>query len=278
MKFCLDVCLKLDLGKFSMLIATWNINSVRLRIHHILRFIKEQNIDVMCLQETKTQDEYFPRKEFAEIGFVNQYFRGEKSYNGVAILSKVDFKEVEHINWCGRNDSRHICVKLNSNVELHNFYVPAGGDEPDTSINPKFDHKISFLNEMKEYFFNDKEKCKILVGDLNIAPLEHDVWSHKQLLNVVSHTPIETEALLELIKTGNWIDVMREFVPQNEKLYSWWSYRNRNWEISNRGRRLDHVWVSKKLFSQVKSGVIYKETRSWERPSDHVPIIIDIDI
>ena len=261
-----------------MRIATWNINSVRLRISHVLRFLIEQNIDVICLQETKTLDEYFPRKEFAEIGFVNQYFRGEKSYNGVAILSKDDIKEVKHINWCGRNDTRHIYVKLTSNIELHNFYVPAGGDEPDTSTNPKFEHKISFLNEMLNFFIKNTKKNKILVGDLNIAPLEHDVWSHKQLINVVSHTPIETKTLLEIIKTGDWIDVMREFVPHNEKLYSWWSYRNRSWEKSNRGRRLDHFWVSKNLFPQVKSGAIYKETRSWEKPSDHVPIIVDINI
>jgi len=161
---------------------------------------------------------------------------------------------------------------------LHNFYVPAGGDEPDTSTNPKFAHKIDFLNEMNSYFRRNKKTQKILVGDLNIAPMENDVWSHKQLLNVVSHTPIETEALLDMIVSGEWIDVMREIVPYDQKLYSWWSYRNRNWEISNRGRRLDHIWVSKKLFPQVKSGVIYNETRSWERPSDHVPIVIDIDI
>ena len=131
---------------------------------------------------------------------------------------------------------------------------------------------------MKNYFSKDISTQKILVGDLNIAPLENDVWSHKQLLNVVSHTPLETEALLEIINSGEWVDVMRKIVPHKEKLYSWWSYRNRNWETSNRGRRLDHVWVSKKLFPQVKSGVIFKDTRSWERPSDHVPIIIDIDI
>ena len=113
---------------------------------------------------------------------------------------------------------------------------------------------------------------------MNIAPLEHDVWSHKQLLNVVSHTPIETETLLKIISIGEWTDVMRELVPNNEKLYTWWSYRNRNWKISNRGRRLDHFWVSTKLFPQVKSGVIYKDIRSWERPSDHVPIIVDIHI
>ena len=242
-----------------MRIATWNINSVRLRIHHVLRFIKEQNIDVMCLQETKTPDEFFPSKEFKEIGFVNQYFKGEKSYNGVAILSKLNFEKPNFINWCNKGDTRHISVKFSNNMELHNFYVPAGGDEPDIDINAKFDHKISFLKEMKEHFLNNKEKFKILVGDLNIAPLEHDVWSHKQLLNVVSHTPIETEALLEIIKTGGWIDVIREFVPHNVKLYSWWSYRNRSWKISNRGRRLDHFWVSKNLFPQVKSGLFIKK-------------------
>ena len=261
-----------------MKIASWNINSVRLRIHHVLRFIKEQNIDVMCLQETKTEDQYFPSDEFSKIGMDFQYFRGEKSYNGVTIISKLNFEENGYINWCYKDDCRHVSVKLGKNIELHNFYVPAGGDEPNTDLNPKFKHKIDFLNEMKSYFTGNKNTQKILVGDLNIAPLENDVWSHKQLLNVVSHTPIETETLLDIIYSGDWVDVMREITPHNEKLYSWWSYRNRNWEISNRGRRLDHIWVSKKLFPQVKSGVIYKETRSWEKPSDHVPIIIDIDI
>ena len=261
-----------------MRIATWNINSIRLRIQQVLRFLKINNIDIMCLQETKTPDEYFPKQEFENIGYKHQYFRGEKSYNGVAVLSKTEILDNFFVDWCDKGDTRHICVKLENDIELHNFYIPAGGDEPDISINPKFDHKISFLKEMREYFLKNQNINKILVGDLNIAPLENDVWSHKQLLNVVSHTPIETEKLLDIIASGEWVDVMRAITPHHEKLYSWWSYRNRNWEISNRGRRLDHVWVSKKLFPQVKSGVIYKETRSWERPSDHVPIIIDIDI
>ena len=261
-----------------MKIATWNINSVRLRIQSVLRFILRYNIDIICFQETKTQDENFPSDEFLRIGMKYQYFRGEKSYNGVAILSKFKFEENGYINWCNKDDCRHISVKLGEQTELHNFYVPAGGDEPDIDSYPKFLHKIDFLNEMKSYFTEDKNTQKILVGDLNIAPLENDVWSHKQLLNVVSHTPIETETLLDIITSGEWVDVMREIVPHHEKLYSWWSYRNRNWEVSNRGRRLDHVWVSKNLFPQVKSGVIYKETRSWEKPSDHVPIILDIDI
>ena len=261
-----------------MKIATWNINSVRLRLPQILKFVKGNNIDLLCLQETKTTDENFPSEDFFKIGLKHQHYRGEKSYNGVAILSNTKLEDKNFINWCGKNDTRHISVKLNKNIELHNFYIPAGGDDPDIYKNPKFEHKISFLNEMKKYFQKNKKTNKILVGDLNVAPLEHDVWSHKQLLNVVSHTPIETDTLLDIIHTGEWQDVMREFVPHSEKLYSWWSYRNRNWELSNRGRRLDHFWVSKKIFPHVKSGVIYKDTRSWERPSDHVPIIVDIDI
>ncbi len=261
-----------------MRISTWNINSVRLRLQQVLTFIKKQNIDILCLQETKTTNEHFPDADFAKIGLKHQFYKGEKSYNGVAILSKIKFKNAGHINWCKKNDARHIYIELRDKIELHNFYVPAGGEEPDTKINPKFEHKIRFLNEMKKFFTSNTKKNKILVGDLNIAPLENDVWAHKQLLNVVSHTPIETNILLEIINTGDWIDVMREIVPHNEKLYSWWSYRNRNWEISNRGRRLDHFWLTKNLFSLVKSGVIYKDTRSWEKPSDHVPIIVDIDI
>ena len=261
-----------------MKIASWNINSIRLRLNQVIRFVEEKKIDLLCLQETKTPDENFPHNELNAIGFKNQYFRGEKSYNGVAILSKLNFIKPKFINWCNKNDTRHISINLKNKIEIHNFYVPAGGDEPNISINPKFEHKISFINEMKNYFLSDTKTNKILVGDLNIAPLENDVWSHKQLLNVVSHTPLETDTLLDIIQTGQWVDVMREIIPYNEKLYSWWSYRNRNWEISNRGRRLDHFWVTKNLFPQVKSGVICKDTRSWERPSDHVPIVVDIDI
>ena len=152
-----------------MRIATWNINSVRLRIQNVLRFTKEQNIDILCLQETKTPDEFFPIDELEKIGFKHKYYRGEKSYNGVAIISKFEFTDTGYLNWCEKDDTRHIYIKLN-NIEIHNFYVPAGGDEPDISINPKFEHKISFINEMKNYFSSNTKKNKILVGDLNIAP------------------------------------------------------------------------------------------------------------
>ena len=131
-----------------MRISTWNINSVRLRLQQVLRFIKDKRIDVLCLQETKTPDENFPSQDFSNIGMKYQYYRGEKSYNGVAILSNVKLKDENFINWCGKNDTRHISVKLNKTTELHNFYIPAGGDDPDIYKNPKFEHKISFLNEI----------------------------------------------------------------------------------------------------------------------------------
>jgi exodeoxyribonuclease-3 len=116
----------------------------------------------------------------------------------------------------------------------------------------------------------------ILLGDLNIAPLEHDVWSHKQLLKEVSHTPIEVEKLGKLQQSLDWCDTHREFVDKSEKLYSWWSYRNRDWRKSNRGRRLDHIWVTPNLQEQVNKAWIMKDARDWHLPSDHVPVIIEI--
>jgi len=261
-----------------MRFVSWNINSVRLRLNALKRVADELSPDFMCLQEIKSEVADFPADAIAKIGFPHQIVRGMKGYNGVAILARAPIAGGDTREWCGRHDCRHIAANIGGDVELHNFYVPAGGDKADPNINEKFAHKLNFLKEAATWSRDITANAKrVLVGDLNIAPLEHDVWSHKQLINVVSHTPIETKTLLEIIKTGDWLDVMREFVPHNQKLYSWWSYRNRNWEISNRGRRLDHFWISKNLFSLVKSGVIYKDTRSWEKPSDHVPTIVDIN-
>ena len=261
-----------------MRIATCNINSVRLRIHNVLRFVKEYDIDIICLQETKTEDKFFPINEFFDIGMIHHSFRGEKSYNGVAIFSKKPIKTKCFQFWCGYQDTRHISITLDNNVKIHNFYVPAGGDVPDVNVNEKFNHKINFVKEMIKYFNQTKNNNTILVGDLNIAPFEHDVWSHKQLLNVVSHTPIETELLIKLMNESNWVDVGRKYFSKHEKLYSWWSYRNKDWKKSNRGRRLDHIWVSKDLESIVKSFSSCREIRDWEKPSDHVPLILELSI
>ena len=120
--------------------------------------------------------------------------------------------------------------------------------------------------------------ASILVGDLNVAPLEHDVWSHKQMLKIVSHTPVEVEKFSRLQEVGGWVDVMRDFVAPEHKLYTWWSYRAKDWEASNRGRRLDHVWATPDLASRFQTMEILKEARSWEKPSDHVPVTVTVDI
>ena len=180
-------------------IATWNINSVRLRIDLVAKFIKSVRPDVLCLQETKCPDDAFPMKRFEKLGYTHAALSGQKGYHGVAVLARVPFESFNIQNFCGKTDCRHVSVVLGERAGLrdpltiHNFYVPAGGDEPDPEINVKFKHKLDFLDEMTAHpaLRPAKDQRAILVGDLNVAPLEHDVWSHKQMLKVVSHTPIE---------------------------------------------------------------------------------------
>ena len=125
---------------------------------------------------------------------------------------------------------------------------------------------------------HDDVSASILVGDLNIAPLEHDVWSHKQLLKVVSHTPVETESFEAMRKAGGWVDLMRLNVPAEQKLYTWWSYRAATGKLSDRGRRLDHVWSSANLVAGLAGIEILRAARGWDRPSDHVPVIARFDL
>ncbi|HTZ69278.1 MAG TPA: exodeoxyribonuclease III, partial [Acetobacteraceae bacterium] len=239
-----------------MRIVTWNINSLRLRLKLLEKLIDALDPDVICLQETKVPDELFPDAAPAALGYPYVARRGMKSYNGVAILSRLKLTiEDSAPDWCGRGDCRHLHVKIATRrgpIDLHDFYVPAGGDIPDPVANPKFAHKLEFVSQATNWFAaRGAPNRTVLVGDLNIAPLEHDVWSHKQLLDVVSHTPIEVEHLLAWQRTG-FVDALRHFVPASEKLYTWWSYRNRDWRASNRGRRLDHVWVSRDLKPKLK--------------------------
>jgi len=259
-----------------MKLATWNINSVRLRLQLVLEFLHKNDIDVLCLQETKTQDQHFPAAALAESGWPYQAIRGEKSYNGVAIIARQPLTAIAHLDWAGKTDCRHIAATTFDGVRVDNFYVPAGGDVADPDENPKFAHKLRFVDEMTKHFRAQPPHRQILVGDLNIAPLAEDVWSSKQLLKVVSHTPVETTALKALIKDGGWHDAVRGHFGADAKLYSWWSYRARDWAESDRGRRLDHIWVSPDLANAVQDVTICRAWRSAEKPSDHVPVIIAI--
>jgi exodeoxyribonuclease III len=267
-------------------VSTWNINSVRLRIDQVRRFLQERRPDVLCLQETKCPNDRFPLKDLQSFGYPFVVHTGQKGYNGVAILSRYPFAESKVMEMCGRADARHIAVTLSkeakaaAGVTVHNFYVPAGGDIPDPALNEKFAHKLQFLRELRDWGGRSKPTSApaILVGDLNVAPLEHDVWSHKQLLDVVSHTPVETAALEELREEAGWTDAMRHLRPQPEKIYSWWSYRSSDWQAANKGRRLDHIWLSRDLTGGLRSTDISRETRGWERPSDHVPVTAVLEL
>ncbi len=205
-----------------------------------------------------------------------------EGYHGVATVARRPIEIVEKRRFCEIEDSRHISVRFEADgrkIVLHNFYVPAGGDEPDPSINPKFRHKLDFVQEMNSVRADESDGAgSILVGDLNIAPLEHDVWSHKQLLNVVSHTPVETESFEAMRKQGAWADLMRLNVPAEQKIYTWWSYRAADWQASDRGRRLDHIWSSNNLVPAFTGYEILRAARGWERPSDHVPVIARFDL
>jgi exodeoxyribonuclease-3 len=262
-----------------MRIATWNINSVRLRLPNVLRFLDDYRPDVLCLQETKTQDQFFPDEALAAHGYAHQHIAGMKSYNGVAIVSRIPLNARAIKHWAGKEDCRHVMAQTEDGIEIHCLYIPAGGDIPDPEVNDKFAHKLQFVDELTAWWPAERstDRRMILVGDLNIAPLEHDVWSHKQLLKIVSHTPIEVEKLTAMQNSIGWVDAMRHFVPADEKLYTWWSYRNNDWRASNRGRRLDHIWVTPPLAESLKGMQIAQETRDWAPPSDHVPVIVDLD-
>jgi exodeoxyribonuclease-3 len=261
-------------------IASWNINSVRLRIDTVARFLQEYQPDVLCLQETKVVNDQFPDKMFRKLGYDNIALNGQKAYHGVAVLSRLPIQVTEAREFCNKGDARHVTVTLPGDIELHNFYVPAGGDEPDPEVNDKFAHKLAFLSEMADWFDARPQKSKhqILVGDLNVAPLEHDVWSHKQMLKVVSHTPIEVDHLNRVQGAHGWIDVARQFIPPDEKHYTWWSYRAADWQASNRGRRLDHIWVSPGLETATRAFKVAEAVRGWPQPSDHAPILTSLEI
>ena len=255
-----------------MKIISWNVNSVRARISYVNELLQTENPDFLCLQETKIIDNEFPIKSFTEQGYFS-CFCGIPSYNGVAILSKKKSINISKLNLCNKLDARIISVET-SDFDIMSVYVPAGGDTPDPNTNPKFRHKLLFLDELNQLL---KTKKKIIVcGDLNVAPYEDDVWSHKSLINVVSHTEIEREKIRKIIEDCNLIDAVRYFVNPPQNIFTWWSYRSPNHKKNNRGRRLDHIWVSKQIRNKLVSSKILEKYRSKEKPSDHVPVCLEL--
>ncbi|TDT73044.1 exodeoxyribonuclease-3 [Litoreibacter halocynthiae] len=261
----------------SFTLATWNINSVRLREELVLKLLREEAPDVLCLQECKSPVDKIPLEGLHAIGYRHMVARGQKGYNGVAIISRLPIVETAAEDYASLGHARHVAARLENGVTIHNHYVPAGGDVPDREVNEKFGQKLDYLSELRDAFHAEKPTKSILVGDLNIAPREDDVWSHKQLLKVVSHTPVEVEHFNEVMDAGGWSDVTRNDIPEGQ-LYSWWSYRAKDWDAADKGRRLDHVWATSDIASSGHSSRVVRHVRGWEKPSDHAPVFATFDL
>ncbi len=194
-------------------IATWNINSVRLRAGLVARLLGDEAPDILCLQECKSPVDKMPLQLFHDLGWRWSVARGQRGYNGVAILSRVPITDAGDRDHAGLGHARHVAARTESGVTIHNVYVPAGGDVPDRDVNEKFGQKLDYLTDMRDTFHVERPARAILVGDLNIAPREDDVWSHKQLLKIVSHTPTEVAHLSDAQAAGGWVDITRQDIP-----------------------------------------------------------------
>jgi exodeoxyribonuclease III len=257
-------------------IASWNINSVRARADIVGRFLEDEAPDILCLQETKVEDRSFPHEIFTARGYNHIIINGQRMHHGVATISRIPIIADNRFDWQANGEARHLGVALPNGVRLENVYVPAGGDEPDRTINPKFGQKLDFLARMIDWSAS-LEHPSIVTGDFNVAPLECDVWSSKALAKVVSHTPIERETLGRLQEAGQWVDLGRHFIKAPERLYTWWSYRAKDWTAGDRGRRLDHMWATPTVAASAVAHRVHENCRSWEKPSDHIPIVTDFD-
>jgi exodeoxyribonuclease-3 len=261
-------------------VATWNINSVRLRIDQVARFVTESGTDVLCLQEIKCLEDQFPRNAFADMGLPHLRVAGQKGWHGVAIASRLPIGASPRLEVCREGHARCVSATV-AGVEIQNFYIPAGGDVADRTLNPKFDHKLDYYERLTaEMAGRDRARPLLLAGDFNIAPGEFDVWNHRHMSKIVSHTPLEVETLNRLQAAGGFSDVVRDAFPEPQKLASWWSYRALDFRKSARGLRLDHLWTSPGLSPAVVPGsaTIHEPVRAWTQPSDHCPVTVDLDV
>ena len=258
-------------------IASWNINSVRKRLAQLERLAEITSADIICLQETKAAEEAFPSDAIAAMGYAYQAVSGFKGYNGVAILSKFPLTDITRYPHCGRDDARHISATVEG-LGVHSLYVPAGGELPDVERNPKFAHKLKFIDTVADHFagHHGYRDALVLAGDFNVAPLPADVWDHVKLSRIVTHTPVEIAALERMKRALQFIDALREVVPADDPVFTWWSYRAADWQAANKGRRLDHIWVTQPLRMRIAEVEVLTDIRHWTPPSDHVPIILKL--
>ncbi len=256
-----------------MKIATWNVNSINIRLEQLLLWLEETGTDVVCLQETKCVDENFPFQALFDAGYHTAFF-GEKSYNGVAILSKHDIEDVQK----GFDDDdevspkRLIAATING-IRIVNTYIPNGTE----LWSDKFTFKLDWLQRLRRFFDAtcDLNKDVLLCGDFNVAPEELDVWSVPHWEGKLHFSKPE-RAAMHHVKQWGFVDVFRK-MNRDVKEYSWWNYREGAWQ-RNRGLRIDHIWTSPALADKCTGCWIDKAPRALERPSDHAPVVAEFEI
>lgn len=260
-----------------MKVTSWNVNSVRTRLEHVTGWLEANPVDVMCLQETKVVDEDFPEQAFIDIGY-HAYFYGQKSYNGVALLSKEPLTDVQkgfgavldEATVGDLDTQKRVISGVLGDVRIVNLYVPNG-----SSIgSEKYEYKLSWLALLKQYLIQQLEAHPKLnvCGDFNIALENKDIYTDKRRDKHIMSSPVEREALKDVLSIG-LSDAFRKFTDAGGH-FSWWDYRSGSF-ARNTGWRIDHHYLSPKLYEIAKSCTIDVEPRGLERPSDHTPVTVE---
>lgn len=256
-----------------MKIATWNVNSIAIRLPQVLAWLEKHKIDALCLQETKCTDDKFPMQEFLDAGYYS-VFTGQKSYNGVAILSPFEFSDVQFNFPDDDADApkRLIAATVNG-VRIVNTYIPNGTE----LWTDKFTFKLDWLQRLRKFFDAnyDANSHVLLCGDFNVAPDERDVWN-VGFWEGKLHFSKPERAAIHHVKQWGFVDVFRQ-LNGDEKLFSWWNYREGAF-FKNQGLRIDHIWTSQLLAEKCTACWIDRKPRGAERPSDHAPVIAEFEI
>ncbi len=250
-----------------MKIATWNVNSVRARLPVVQRWLQESQVDVLAMQETKTVDATFPVAEFEALGY-QVAMSGQKTYNGVAIASRIPLGSVVR-GWDGQDPARILAVNLGT-LTLIDGYLPHGGERGDDA----FLQKLQFFHEFRSYLDRTypRDGSLLLVGDFNVAPEPLDVWAPEEMQDAIGFMQEERDALKELHDWG-FVDLFRKF--HTEQQFTWWDYRM-NMFKRHLGMRLDHMWGSASIAERATDCAVDVEPRRWEKPSDHTPVIVTL--
>ncbi len=254
-----------------MKIATWNVNSLRVRLPQLTTWLASNPVDVIALQETKTPDAEFPHAEIEALGW-SVAFSGQRTYNGVAILSRAPLADLQTGIPNFVDEQKRVLAATSGDVRVINLYVPNG----QTPESDKFVYKLNWLMALRDYLREQlaHHPKLVVLGDFNIAPEDRDVHDPKAWEGSVHVTPQERAALKELNDLG-LTDVFRQF-EQPEKSFSWWDYRALAFS-RNHGLRIDLMLASREMAARCKSCQIDRHPRAWERPSDHTPVVVDFD-